>query len=387
MRILFAIVLLVVVGVGLWFLFWDSGSSQDEVASKSAVEPKIAQNNSTAPAKIPENENRSASSEEKKSDEASATAKSVAPVIVEKKSPNKDVETAGIAAMIAPSFDVVRVDKNCGILVAGRAEPAAKVTVYANDSELGHAFASRRGEWVFLSTDPLPAGSQQINAKAVNPNQQEMETSRMVIMQVPDCSKVESERAPALAVLAPKEPSEQTDIEKRVSKLLQIPEPKGNIEAAEDLNVGSIDYDDKGNVALSGKGKPGNEVQVYLKNKPIGNAKVDEEGNWKLVPEKEIAPGTYDLRADQLDKEGDVVSRVEIPFQRESAEDVILAKGGLEIRAVVQPGNSLWRIARRMYGEGTHYTLIYQANEGQIKDPDLIYPGQIFALPSKDKLN
>ncbi len=66
MRILFAIVLLVVVGVGLWFLFWDSGSSQDEVASKSAVEPKIAQNNSTAPAKIPENENRSASSEEKK---------------------------------------------------------------------------------------------------------------------------------------------------------------------------------------------------------------------------------------------------------------------------------------------------------------------------------
>ena len=76
-----------------------------------------------------------------------------------------------------------------------------------------------------------------------------------------------------------------------------------------------------------------------------------------------------------------MISRVELPFKRESAEDVILAQGGLEIRAVVQPGNSLWRIARRMYGDGLQYTLIYQANESQIRDPDLIYPGQIFRIP------
>jgi len=124
-----------------------------------------------------------------------------------------------------------------------------------------------------------------------------------------------------------------------------------------------------------------------LKNKHIGTATVDENGNWALTPENEIAAGKYNLRADQLDPKGDVISRVEIPFQRAPAEDVILAKGGLEIRAIVQPGNSLWRIARRMYGEGTEYTLIYQANENQIKDPDLIYPGQIFTLPSKSSVN
>ena len=48
---------------------------------------------------------------------------------------------------------------------------------------------------------------------------------------------------------------------------------------------------------------------------------------------------------------------------------------------VVQPGNSLWRIARSSYGEGINYTIIFEANKDQISNPDLIYPGQIFKLP------
>ena len=49
---------------------------------------------------------------------------------------------------------------------------------------------------------------------------------------------------------------------------------------------------------------------------------------------------------------------------------------------IVQPGNSLWRIARRIFGEGLRYVHIYEANHGQIRDPDLIYPGQVFEFPS-----
>ena len=49
---------------------------------------------------------------------------------------------------------------------------------------------------------------------------------------------------------------------------------------------------------------------------------------------------------------------------------------------VVQPGNSLWRIARRLYGKGVHFTIIYEANRTEIEHPDLIYPGQIFTTPS-----
>lgn len=51
-------------------------------------------------------------------------------------------------------------------------------------------------------------------------------------------------------------------------------------------------------------------------------------------------------------------------------------------KAIIRRGDNLWTIARRVYGEGLKYTTIYQANTGQIRDPDLIYPGQVFDLPN-----
>ena len=51
-------------------------------------------------------------------------------------------------------------------------------------------------------------------------------------------------------------------------------------------------------------------------------------------------------------------------------------------KAIIRRGDNLWTIARRVYGEGIKYTTIYEANTGQIRDPDRIYPGQVFSLPT-----
>ena len=75
---------------------------------------------------------------------------------------------------------------------------------------------------------------------------------------------------------------------------------------------------------------------------------------------------------------GKVIARVESPFSRAEITTGLPA----ETAVIVQPGNSLWRIARRVYGEGVRYSVIYQANREQIRNPDLIYPGQIFVVPS-----
>ena len=42
---------------------------------------------------------------------------------------------------------------------------------------------------------------------------------------------------------------------------------------------------------------------------------------------------------------------------------------------------TLWGIARDNYGEGILYVRVFEANRGAIRDPDLIYPGQVFDLP------
>ena len=74
---------------------------------------------------------------------------------------------------------------------------------------------------------------------------------------------------------------------------------------------------------------------------------------------------------------GKVVARLETPFAR---ADFLLPSEATAL-VVVQPGNSLWRIARRRYGLGPQYVQIFEANRDQISNPDLIYPGQIFELP------
>lgn len=53
-------------------------------------------------------------------------------------------------------------------------------------------------------------------------------------------------------------------------------------------------------------------------------------------------------------------------------------------KAIIRRGDNLWTIARRVYGQGIRYTQIYGANRGQIRDPNLIYPGQVFDLPAGD---
>jgi len=49
----------------------------------------------------------------------------------------------------------------------------------------------------------------------------------------------------------------------------------------------------------------------------------------------------------------------------------------------VSRGDSLWRISSLSYGAGKRYAVIYKANREQIRNPNRIYPGQIFVLPTR----
>lgn len=53
------------------------------------------------------------------------------------------------------------------------------------------------------------------------------------------------------------------------------------------------------------------------------------------------------------------------------------------LTVTVQPGFTLWRIARENFGDGVLYVKVFEANKGQIRNPDLIYPGQVFTIPDR----
>jgi hypothetical protein len=169
-------------------------------------------------------------------------------------------------------------------------------------------------------------------------------------------------------------------------KVLQAASTLAN-EIAANIALNSISYSDSGAVELSGRGKGEAFVRVYLDNTPVESASVTQTGEWQVnLPN--VDTGIYTLRIDEVDASGAVTSRIETPFKREDKE--ILASVTKtsdmknEIEAItVQAGFTLWAIARDRYGEGTEYVKVFNANRDQIRDPDLIYPGQVFSLPSQ----
>lgn len=286
-----------------------------------------------------------------------------------------------MSAIKPPAFDIVRIAKDRTAVVAGRAPPGSTVRLSLDGKIVAETPVGQRGEWVAVIDQPLPSGQAELDLVAVMPDGGIIAAGSDVAVVIPEAASrtaaatkvARKERRTALAVLLPK--SNDAPV-----ILLQKPEPKGG-PSSNKLSVDTVDYDDKGNVVISGSAPPGAKVRTYVDNKPVGLSQADRKSVWELKPKAELAPGTHILRVDQLDISGRVVSRVELPFVRVAAAE-ILATTTARFRVIVQPGNSLWRIARRVYGSGDRYTVIYQANDSQIRDPDMIFPGQVFKLPT-----
>lgn len=259
-----------------------------------------------------------------------------------------------------PSFDVVRIDPLGSAVIAGRALPGAEIVISANGREIGRVVANARGDWVFYVDTPLDEGTQELTLVMRTADGGETAGEQRVIVAVP-----ERVGDVPLVVLSDDQGG---------SRVLQKPQEGDTLEVA----LEAIDYDAEGNVVFSGRAAPGARILFYVDNGGVGEATADLDGRWRLKPQVRILPGVHALRLDQVDAGGKVVARIELPFEREAPEGLAMSNG----KVVVQPGNSLWRISRRLYGTGFRYTLIYEANRSQIRDPDLIYPGQVFTVPA-----
>tara|TARA_B100001123_G_scaffold446912_1_gene602821 strand:- start:148 stop:1320 length:1173 start_codon:yes stop_codon:yes gene_type:complete len=273
---------------------------------------------------------------------------------------------------IFPTFDIVRINPDGNAVLAGRAPPDSMVRVLLGDEVIGTVKTDKSGAWVLIPERPLLSGSHELKAIAKLSTNTDIASNQNVIIVVPkrgqDIAGRKTEgKTGSLAIAVAKN-------ENAPPVVLQTPGGTGDGK----LSLNAIDYGDKGEtVTLSGRAIPGKEIRVYLDNKYIGRSRPDPKGVWRLRPQSDILKGLYKMRIDLVDGVGNPIARIELPFLR--AGPLRDLKAGSLV--FIQPGNNLWRLARRTYGSGVRYTEIYEANKDQIRDPDLIYPGQVFVLP------
>lgn len=385
--------------------------------------------------------------------------------------PSLDVDPPSEAAeLVIPGFDLLRVEPNGSVLIAGTAAPNATVEAITGSRILGSAKAAANGDFVIVFDQELAPGNYNIVLRADDKEGTAATSLQTAIVSIPEqgsdgiLALVEEPGAPSrlistgqgtaqpLVAATELEELEQPTAASEVASedATPIDEPTEEIavvqseptaEAAPtpapaptqtfDVRIEAVEIDGS-TVFVAGQADPNARLRVYANDLLLGETTANPDGTFLVQVNRDLPVGDYMVRADLLSANGaDVVMRAAVPFVREPGEKLAAvavppslglpsnppAISGTENRqttpqetetpsventsadaadvetqvqqplksadgsVIIRRGDTLWQISRRVYGRGIKYTTIYNANVEQIRDPNRIWPGQIFAVP------
>jgi nucleoid-associated protein YgaU len=338
-----------------------------------------------------------------------------------------------LPAVPSPIFDIVRIDASGSALIAGKSLAGNQLDILAGGEVVATVTPDSKGNFVAFFDLISDGGPMQITLMMHTADGRQVASVETVLLTPAPLPIVDPQKAEILtaevdgqgetagleaaeletaelnAALADVAPPVQTTPSIVIASsdgvsVLQSASSQPASQTNGNVTVDAITYDDQGEVHLTGRGRQDQFVRVYVNNKPIKTQTIGPDGIWTLdLPE--VDAGVYTLRIDEIDADGAVTSRFETPFKKEfpataaiqvasaaseavttdaasdGASDVTAKPKSRVLSVTVQPGSTLWALAKEKYGEGELYVRIYGANKSLIRNPDLIYPGQIFNLP------
>jgi len=339
------------------------------------------------------------------------------------------------AVISPPKFDVVRVEPSGEAVIAGHTEPNAQVAVISNGKVIAEGKADASGQFVLLPA-PLPPGEHELALRMTPLSGAAVVSDQNVAVSVPVKGKGEVMVAlaePGKATVLLTDPTAKEPAKAETSaKSLSEAKP-ASASGKPEVSIKTAEIVEPGGFFATGTAAPGAHLRLYLNGSVLAEVIAGTDGRWSVKVGKGLVPGHYAVRADQIaESNGGVIACAEVPFdympapapkeavaaaeppgevsasdhtsQTETAGRAKLGRSEgfivsamdsaspadksaavvAEIQtATVDKGNSLWRISRRTLGVGTRYTEIYAANSEQIRDPKLIYPGQVFVIPGQ----
>ncbi len=311
---------------------------------------------------------------------------------------------------------MVRVEPSGDTVIAGRAGPKARVTLSEGNRLLAEGETDGLGHFVLIP----PALSQGDHLLDLRSGAGSWQAATTLAISVPAKS---SEKALAAVIEADK----PTRVPGEGRTAPARPDPGAVV-------VRTVEAGEDGAFFASGMGPPGATVRLYLNDSFVADVTTTADGSWGLRVERGMSPGHYDVRADLVEEGGKVAARAQVPFDYpqqllatkpapapvsspapaapptpsappqtqpaapQAPAPLVVSAATPASAATAKPtvglavvpelqsitvvrGDSLWRISRRILGQGQRYTQIYEANPTQIRDPNRIFPGQVLVAP------
>jgi nucleoid-associated protein YgaU len=219
-----------------------------------------------------------------------------------------------------PVFDIARIERTGDAVIAGRAAPGAIVELLRNGERHDQAVADQSGQFVMVPPR-LPPGDYELTLRSREPDGKQATSKQSVVVAL---SEVESSSGA---------------VRSRAEVPFNVPGTVGANRSVLDRAVDSS--------------------QAHQPSQPLlQNTK------------------RQDIAVSQLPH-----ATAAAPLSDSGSSSAVV--GPKIATTVVSRGDSLWHISRVTYGAGMRYAVVYKANRDQIRNPNRIYPGQIFILPMK----
>jgi LysM repeat protein len=288
-----------------------------------------------------------------------------------------------------PAFDVARIEPSGDAVIAGRAAPGASVELLRNGEPHDRVVADATGQFAMVPPR-LPPGDTELTLRSRLPDGRLAISKESVVVAL----QADLKDRPVVALMAPDKPSVVLSKPAAPAPTSTPASAPASASAGGAVMVDTVETDAGGKLFVSGRSSPSAAVRLYLNDSYQASTTAAANGRFAFTTVNEgIRPGSgYRVRLDEVDPgSGAIRSRAEVPFEAASAASagpppagsLAAAAAPKGSTAIVSRGDSLWRISRAAYGDGARYTVIYDANHGQIRNPDRIYPGQVFVLPEK----
>lgn len=278
-------------------------------------------------------------------------------------------------------IDLAEAQEGGKLFISGRATPGASVRLYLNDSYIATGTASSDGQISFLIGSGVKPGEYRIRLDQIGASDKVVARAEVPFSAPatlassapaappappsstpqPSIAAVQPQpSAPAPQASAPVPPPAVADVKPAAPQAA----PGPRIAASEPAAKPAEQAPAQPRSAMPAEPQTNPASQAGTAPREIASTATSPAAP---TPSPSSAPATNDSRA----KSAAATDR---------SNTVVVPK--IDTRVVIR-GDNLWQISRATYGQGIRYTVIYKANRDQIRDPDLIYPGQIFVLPKQ----
>ena len=278
-------------------------------------------------------------------------------------------------------LEVIRVKPDGSLVIAGKGLPNSKVEIISGSTVIATTTSDKIGEFVAVPEKQLKSGEHLLAFRQITKNGNITIANEAVainvtggINDIPIVAIIDSEgKLGARVIQAPG--LIESKIENNVNE-----EKKSTEKINPIISILAFTYDAKvGQLILSGTAYGGIQINAGFSGKETSSTKI-LNNKWSLTIPGKLISGKQKVSAVLLGKDGKILSKNSVNISGKSIQN---ANGKTFI--IVQKGDALWNIAFNRLGLGQRYIDIVDLNKEIITNPDLIYPKQLFVIPSQNK--